>query len=58
MRAVFELFTPHEQAVVRTARGQGIKRRLMRSFIEELRESLFFRAAHINGFAVHDLRHI
>jgi len=58
MRAVFQLFTPHEQTVVRTARGQGIERRLMRSFIKELRERFFLWAAHIDGFAVYDLRHI
>jgi hypothetical protein len=49
------LFAPHEQPAFRTSRGQWIECRLVRAFVEQLRQRLFLRTSHRNSFAIDDL---
>ncbi len=50
------LLAPHEDSALRTPRGDRVERRLVRSFVEELRARVLFGAAHGDRLASDDLR--
>src|SRR5438105_6653951 len=50
------LLAPHEQPGFGTTRGERIERRLMRAFVKEFWQRLFFRTAHVHRFAINNLR--
>jgi len=49
------LLTPHEESAFRTFRREWIERRLVRAFVKQFRQRLFFRPSHRDRVAIHDL---
>jgi hypothetical protein len=52
------LFAPHKQTTIRSPRGKGIQRRLVRALIEEFGQRLLFGSPHGNRLAIDYLCHI